>query len=121
MLQWACPGLTRVGSDRPALITPPPPRRLPERLRPSSFAFGTLADGFLAFSDTPSNGKRAAPPPALASVVMKCVQARHPATAASATPSALKIGDDEAHVKVRRRVCSSGEGSHACGLQERIM
>lgn len=91
--------------------------RLPERLRPSSFAFGTLADGFLPFSDAPSNGKKAAPAPVLASVVMKCVQARHPATADTATPSALKIGDDEAHVKVGGRMVWDGEDGHACALQ----
>ena len=62
--------------------------RLPERTRPSTLAFGGLADGFLPFQ---AGGKTVELE--MASVVMKAVQAHHPAVRQEA-PCAGKIGDD---------------------------
>lgn len=94
--------------------------RLPARIRPASYAFGTLADGFLpidaAFRDEAA--RAADGPPArerearcvlehlheisLCSVVMKAVQAEHPGVPGAA-PSAIKLGDSGGEGKVRKR------------------
>ncbi|KAL4421767.1 hypothetical protein ABPG77_009750 [Micractinium sp. CCAP 211/92] len=98
--------------------------RLPARIRPAAFAFGTLADGFLAFDAPPAGGSAgsaggsaagaAGGAPAageadggrvsiqLASVVMKAVQNRHAHRGlACSTESAGKLGDDAAASKAQ--------------------
>lgn len=77
--------------------------RLPPRIRPAVFAFGTLADGFLPFDGQegehvaaePSAGAAGGQQPEikLASVVMKAVQSSRPGLA-----------------------CSTESGKQACGL-----
>ncbi|KAI7835494.1 hypothetical protein COHA_009358 [Chlorella ohadii] len=70
--------------------------RLPPRIRPSIFAFGTLADGFLPFD---SNGGEEAEVK-LCSVVMKAVQSSRPGLQCSCE-SAGKLGDDASASKMQ--------------------
>ncbi|KDD71853.1 hypothetical protein H632_c4286p0, partial [Helicosporidium sp. ATCC 50920] len=86
---------------------------LPLRVRPDICAFGTLADGFPRFllgaGEPPRVTADLASPPApssaaldlsLCSVVMKVVQARHPAVSGGA-PCAGKLGDDRVAGKLQ--------------------
>ena len=69
--------------------------RLPERIRPSTLAFGGLADGFLPFEVADKTVELR-----MASIVMKVVQAQHPGVPA-VLPSAGKIGDDASASKAQ--------------------
>lgn len=73
--------------------------RLPERIRPSICAFGGLADGFAPF-DLPDGTTAELQ---MASVVMKAVQAHHPAVSPTSMPCAGKLGDDANMVKAQVR------------------
>lgn len=86
---------------------------LPERIRPSMLAFGTMADGFLPFPPSPhahvtpaaqsgaastSNaskpGSKATHEIKMASLVMKAVQARAERLGVPQQACAVKLGDD---------------------------
>ncbi|PRW20330.1 hypothetical protein C2E21_9047 [Chlorella sorokiniana] len=71
--------------------------RLPPRIRPAVFAFGTLADGFIPF-DCSDGGDDAEVK--LCSVVMKAVQSERPGLECSCE-SAGKLGDDVSASKMQ--------------------
>ncbi len=71
--------------------------RLPEGIQPDICAFGGLADGFAPFPLPDGSTAELA----MASIVMKAVQAHHPGVSPTSFACAGKLGDDTNRAKAQ--------------------